>query len=135
MLIATICIGLMISIVLFSINPSSIWVGVSVVGTFVAVGVCLGNIKPDEEVSITNVLLTSQRSIYKRIDENRELMELLQEKAPDFLKEHFWIEGWLKSQDAFLNDLAPFAPTDNARIKEGLYPRPWPSNADNSSGN
>lgn len=131
MLITTICIGLMTSIVTYSINPSGIWVGVSIIGTFVAIGICLANIEPEEDV--TNILLASQRSVYKRIDENRELMELLREKAPSFLKENFWVEGWLKSQDAFLNDLVPFAPTDDKRIKEGLYPRPWPTNTGNNS--
>lgn len=134
MLITTICIGLMTSIVMFSINPSSIWVGVSVIGTFVAIGICVTNIKPDED-NVTNILLTSQGGVYKRIDENRELMELLREKAPSLLKENFWIEDWLKSNDVFLNDLVPIAPADDKRIKDGLYPRVWPTNTENNSNN
>lgn len=76
--------------------------------------------------------------IFKRIDENRELLELIQEKAPVFFKENSWVEGWLQSQDGFLNDLAKFVPADAELLRfkaqeansrhEGSpsYPRPWP---------
>ncbi|WP_461280328.1 hypothetical protein [Acidithiobacillus sp.] len=42
------------------------------------------------------------RGIHKRIDENRELMELLQTTAPALLRECPWVEGWIHSQDHFL---------------------------------
>ena len=54
---------------------------------------------------------------------------MLQEKAPDFLEKHFWVEGWIEGQDGFLNDLIKFAPTKNKLVKEGIYPRPWPTMA------
>lgn len=45
------------------------------------------------------------RGIWKRIDENRELLECLQEHAPEFLERCRWVEGWLATQDAFLCSL------------------------------
>lgn len=85
-----------------------------------------GSAKYSELADIKNVLNFSVRGVYKRIDENRELLELLQNKNPDFLREHFWIEGWLGCQDIFLVNLAQFVPSDDQRVKEGRYPRPWP---------
>lgn len=90
--------------------------------------------RAETETSIQSVLERHYGGIYKRIDENRELLELLQEKAPEFLNQHSWIEGWIKSQDGFLNDLSAFVQgADLPRFKvndgkNGLrpYPRPWP---------
>jgi hypothetical protein len=70
--------------------------------------------------------------VHKRIDENRELLELLQREAPEFLASHWWVEGWLASNDEFFSALASSVP-----ITEGLFlgqakrqptefPRPWP---------
>jgi hypothetical protein len=70
--------------------------------------------------------------VHKRIDENRELLELLQREAPEFLASHRWVEGWLSSNDDFF-----LALESNVPIKEGLFlgqaqrqpdvfPRPWP---------
>lgn len=78
-----------------------------------------------------DVLQKHYGGVYKRIDENRELLELLEEKAPDFLREHFWVEGWLQSQDLFLNNLAESIPADSKlprfNVVEGKFPRPWPA--------
>lgn len=61
---------------------------------------------------IKDVLERSQRGLGKRIDENRELLELLYLDAPILMKEKPWIAGWLHSQDEFLNDLAKAASVD-----------------------
>lgn len=74
---------------------------------------------------VVKVLTHSQRGIHKRIDENRELLELLQERAPEFLEKHFWVEGWLRSQDEFLSDLLAALPVPNP-VPAGNFPRPWP---------
>ena len=58
---------------------------------------------------IEGVLERSQGGLGKRIDENRELLELLYLDAPVLMKEKPWIAGWLHSQDEFLNDLAKAA--------------------------
>lgn len=68
------------------------------------------------------------RGVFKRVDENRELLELLQQEAPDFVERHPWIEGWLESQDEFLVQIADAAGTKN-RVGEKVsiaYPRAWP---------
>lgn len=74
--------------------------------------------------------------IFKRIDENRELLELLREKAPSLLASHFWIESWLKSQDEFLSELATQVPSHDVRFPATnagqpghKFPRPWPEQA------
>lgn len=78
--------------------------------------------------AIDEVLHTNNRGIVKRIDEGRELLELLQEKCPGFLEEHFWVEGWIESNDIFLMDLATAAQKTNLfRLNEMRpFPRPWP---------
>lgn len=39
--------------------------------------------------SVKNILGWTGGGVHKRIDENRELLELLQQDAPDFLKKPF----------------------------------------------
>ena len=88
---------------------------------------------------VKKILGWSGGGVHKRIDENRELLELLQREAPDLLKHNRWIEGWLKANDEFFNDLAETVP-----ISEGLFldqvksygtnfPRAWPNKLSNSN--
>ncbi|MBF4991024.1 hypothetical protein [Methylophilus sp. QUAN] len=81
--------------------------------------------------AIDEVLHTNNRGIVKRIDEGRELLELLQEKCPGFLEEHFWVEGWIESNDRFLMDLATAAKKTHLFKPKGMrpFPRPWPGKA------
>lgn len=76
--------------------------------------------------ALEEVLTHSHRGIHKRIDENRELLELLQSHAPELLEKHWWIEGWLQSQDGFLTDLLAALPVANPVISPN-FPRPWPT--------
>lgn len=72
------------------------------------------------------------RGVHKRIDENRELLELLQERAPALLAECPWIEGWLRGHDAFFTELEKVAGIENPMSKFSSsrpYPRPWPGSA------
>ena len=70
---------------------------------------------------------TVTRGVFKRIDENRELLELLQQQAPGFLDRHPWVEGWLEGQDEFLSRLATAVGTENRTAVHGsVYPRRWP---------
>jgi hypothetical protein len=70
--------------------------------------------------------------VHKRIDENRELLELLQREAPEFLASHRWVEGWLASNDEFFVALASNVPITEglfvaqARRRPDEFPRPWP---------
>ena len=62
---------------------------------------------------------------YKRIDENRELLELLQTDAPEFLASHPWVEGWISAHDKFFVALAAAVPPDRHTPYPG-FPRAWP---------
>lgn len=78
--------------------------------------------------AVEKVLMRSHRGIHKLIDENRELMELLQNQAPFFLEKHSWVDGWLRSQDGFLVDLLSVFPYVKHLPFVGHpgFPRPWP---------
>ncbi len=81
---------------------------------------------------VRQILGFSGGGVHKRIDENRELLELLQKEAPELLAKHFWIEGWLASNDEFFVDLAGAVPIEQGRFLSatkipGLcFPRAWP---------
>lgn len=74
---------------------------------------------------VESTLSTNNGGIHKRIDENRELLELLAASAPDFLLHHPWVLNWFRSQDEFLRRLAesPIAP----RADRWRQPRPFPA--------
>lgn len=78
---------------------------------------------------VMQVMGHNHGGIFKRIDENRELLELLQREAPALLAKQPWVVGWLASQDGFLCDLASVAQPLAAQFpKRGdAFPRPWPS--------
>lgn len=73
--------------------------------------------KSKKQKNVERILSRHYGGIYKRIDENRELMELLQAKAPEFLAAHPWVNWWLDSTDAFLVDLEKAAPVVDAQFK------------------
>lgn len=78
---------------------------------------------------VRSVLEFHSGGVYKRIDENRELLENIQQQAPEFLKANPWIEGWISSQDHFLQELIVAAEfRDNRMIDDKKYTslRPWP---------
>lgn len=79
----------------------------------------------------------SGRGIWKRIDENRELLLFLQMRAPEILARFPWIEGWLAGQDVFLVDLLKLLGLSDKPVPAvGVdFPRPWPgSTIDNWYG-
>ncbi len=79
--------------------------------------------------AIGNVVSQVGRGVFKRIDENRELLELLKSRCPEFLEQHFWVEGWIRSQDEFLTAIADASGAHKPpRVSgnESAYPRPWP---------
>ena len=68
-----------------------------------------------------------QRGIWKRIDENRELMELLTTEAPKFMKKFPYVVGWLVKMDVFLGALAEIVrPVNPFEGSECQFLRPWP---------
>lgn len=88
---------------------------------------------------VQKVLGWSGGGVHKRIDENRELWELLQREAPDLIKSNSWIEGWLKCNDEFFCDLANEVPISEGRFLGHVknwgrpFPRPWPNKLPNSN--
>lgn len=68
----------------------------------------------------------SGRGIWKRIDENRELLVCLQQHAPDFLDRCPWAEGWLASQDAFLSAMMCLLGLPEDSGTHIPFPRSWP---------
>jgi hypothetical protein len=68
------------------------------------------------------------RGVHKRIDENREMLELLQKSAPDVLEKFPWVEGWLRAHDDFFTELANVIEVENTvgRNSSLPFPRPWP---------
>lgn len=70
--------------------------------------------------------------VHKRIDENRELLELLRNEVPDFVAAHPEVVNWLQSQDDFLCELADAVPISGGQFlhltgrPDRVFPRPWP---------
>jgi hypothetical protein len=64
--------------------------------------------------------------LVKRIDENRELLELLHERVPEFVTSHPWLVGWIRANDHFFTQLEGILETHQAMRMPKDYPRPWP---------
>lgn len=70
--------------------------------------------------------------VHKRIDENRELLELLRNEAPEFVAAHPEVVNWLQSEDDFLCELAATVPITEGRFlsltksQVSTFPRHWP---------
>ena len=89
-------------------------------------------------IKVRQILGWHEGGIYKRIDENRELLQMLRGEAPALMAQKPWIEGWLESQDAFLCALAesvePFKEGEIGMPKRGTdvsptspFPRAYPN--------
>lgn len=72
--------------------------------------------------------------VHKRVDENREILELLQQRVPGLLEECPHIIGWLKSNDEVFTALeaiaAPLGADSPRFAKCPGFPRPWPISED-----
>lgn len=68
--------------------------------------------------------------VHKRVDENRELLELLHAKAPKLLNDCPWVVGWIQSNDEFFTALeglsGPLGATNQQFSMRSGFPRPWP---------
>jgi hypothetical protein len=86
----------------------------------------------NDQRDIKPILGFTGGGVHKRIDENRELLDLLQREAPEFLRSHRWVEGWLACHDEFFVALESKVPITagryltQARMNPGKFPRPWP---------
>ncbi|MFP3637747.1 hypothetical protein [Paraburkholderia sp. SIMBA_054] len=65
--------------------------------------------------------------LLKRIDENRELFELLEKECPEVIDRLWWVEGWIRSNDAFFVQLREILALANPH-PERAYPREWAAN-------
>ena len=75
--------------------------------------------------AIESVMKFTGGGIFKRIDENRELLELLQRESPEFLQKHPWVNLWIEAQDEFFTELAKSA---QMQPLQGHEPRPYGDN-------
>lgn len=86
----------------------------------------------NDQRDIKAILGFTGGGVHKRIDENRELLELLQSEAPAFLASNRWVEGWLLSNDEFFVALESKVPLTEgmylmaAQTRPHRFPRPWP---------
>lgn len=86
---------------------------------------------PPTRLNIETLLRTSECGIYKRIDENRELLMMLQKHVPELLRQEPWIMTWIARQDSFLCHLAnTLGHTSKGFYGLGYFPRPWPGTSD-----
>lgn len=98
------------------------------VATFQSGMMSFQNVRSPEETlqRIAEVCARSSRyrGIFKRIDENREILQCLQDYSPEALERSSSIIAWLAENDRFLVELG------NAIGLEPLHccssPRPWP---------
>lgn len=85
--------------------------------------------------TIKKILGWTGGGVHKRIDENRELLELLRREAPDFLEKHREVVGWLQAHDEFFVDLASAVKLEEGRFlaqaqtQPERFPRPWPTSS------
>ncbi|WP_208607054.1 MULTISPECIES: hypothetical protein [Delftia] len=86
--------------------------------------------RPKAPPALLMVLENIGGGVHKRVDENRELLELLQQKAPQLLAECPWVNGWLRGNDEFfcaLESLATSLGVSNPGFARGPgFPRSWP---------
>ncbi|PKB89354.1 hypothetical protein A8A01_14605 [Ewingella americana] len=76
---------------------------------------------------VQEVIKSTEGGLLKRIDENRELMELLECDAPELLASKPWVRRWLESQDTYLRKVAAVAgvPSESPNPLSN-YPRSMP---------
>lgn len=65
--------------------------------------------KADRIDSICETIRFTQGGINKRIDENRELIQLIENQCPQLLDKNPWINGWFDSQEQNLLAIAECA--------------------------
>ncbi|CAM7185068.1 TPA: hypothetical protein ACNV4Q_005890 [Serratia marcescens] len=68
--------------------------------------------KADRIDSIYEIIKCTQGGINKRIGENRELLQLIENQAPQLLDKNPWINGWIDSQEQYLLAIAEIAHID-----------------------
>jgi len=83
--------------------------------------------KKMEYRELLDVIKNTEGGIYKRIDENRELLQLLLEEHPDLLKNKPWIERWILATDNYLISLLRHTELPLSKPGDPQMPRPFPT--------
>lgn len=66
--------------------------------------------------------------VYKRIDENRELLVALQTQSPELLAESPWLRWWIANNDGFFLALEACVAADYKElVRWRINVRPWPA--------
>lgn len=89
----------------------------------------LGWLRSRPLAQLTDILQVTGGGAHKRLDENRELMELLLLEAPDLLEAKPWIGAWIKANDSVFERLAAISHAKQLRELYALprgHARPWP---------
>ena len=87
-------------------------------------------VKPKPSAAMAKLLQHTGGGAHKRVDENRELLELLQSKAPELLQANPWVIGWLQANDEVFVELAAMSADMGLRERFAVaqgFPRPWPA--------
>lgn len=85
--------------------------------------------RPKVSPALVTLLEQVGGGAHKRVDENRELLELLQSKAPHLLDEYPWIVGWLQANDEVFVGMAVMATElqlEPRFAEQPGFPRAWP---------
>jgi hypothetical protein len=85
--------------------------------------------KPRVSPALVMLLEDVGGGAHKRVDENRELLELLQSRVPHLLDECPWIVGWLQANDEVFVGMAEMAAELRLEPRFGVrtgFPRAWP---------
>lgn len=69
----------------------------------------LGKVKPDPKIEFQHILQKVGGGAHKRVDENRELLELQQDKAPEMLRANPWAMAWIQRNDKVFEEMAELA--------------------------
>ncbi len=69
----------------------------------------------------------STGGLTKRIDENREAMNLIFMQAPELVSTHPWLVGWLNANDDFFTQLAMICPPKDKGRDVLFSERPIPA--------
>lgn len=92
----------------------------------------------DRDERILEIIKHYHAGVFKRIDENRETLEIIIKHNPSLLKDMYWLKSIFKCQDDFLcalaNQIDPkeLGSVVNLRhLENGIFPRKYPLESSN----
>lgn len=121
--LATVIFGLPAGQVTYALSGNRLWAAlfVSAVITHVAYRMWPEYDRQPQAKNLLDTLRdTAEGRVWKRLDEHRELAELISKKAPDLLNEQPWVASWFCSQDEFLTAVVDVYYTRRYDFGDGL---------------